>query len=41
VEMGEPVSIDNLTVHVMSYGDTFDLKTKKLALKEIKKVLKD
>ncbi len=32
VEMGEPVSIENLTVHVMSFGDHFDLKTKKLAL---------
>lgn len=32
VEMGEPVSIENLTVHVMSFGDHFDLKTKKLSL---------
>lgn len=32
VEMGEPVSIDNLTVHVISYGDTFNLKTKHLTL---------
>jgi cyanophycinase len=41
VDMGEPVSIDNLTVHVMSYADKFDLKTKQLALKEVKKVEKD
>jgi cyanophycinase len=26
VQMGEPVSIENLTVHVMSLGDHFDLK---------------
>jgi cyanophycinase len=32
VEMGEPVSIENLTVHVMSLGDQFDLKTKKLSI---------
>jgi len=37
VEMGEPVSIDNLTVHVMSYGDHFDLKTKNLILHAGKK----
>ncbi|MES2514270.1 MAG: cyanophycinase [Bacteroidota bacterium] len=36
VEMGEPVSIDNLTVHVMSYGDNFDLKSKHLALHSLK-----
>lgn len=36
VEMGEPVSIDNLTVHVMSYGDLFDLKTKHLSLHSLK-----
>jgi cyanophycinase len=30
VEMGEPVSIENLTIHVMSFGDHFDLKTKRL-----------
>lgn len=38
VEMGEPVSIDNLTVHVISYGDNFDLKTKRLTLSPIKKI---
>ncbi|HQQ95586.1 MAG TPA: cyanophycinase [Bacteroidia bacterium] len=32
VQMGEPVSIENLTVHVMSFGDTFDLKSKRLTL---------
>jgi cyanophycinase len=32
VQMGEPVSIENLTVHVMALGDHFDLKTKKLTL---------
>ncbi len=37
VEMGEPVSIDNLTVHVMSYGDYFDLKLKQLTLTKLKK----
>ncbi len=37
VEMGEPISIDNLTVHVISYGDHFDLKTKKLTLNSGKK----
>ncbi len=35
VEMGQPVSIENLTVHVMSFGDHFDLKTKRLTLKNI------
>lgn len=32
VEMGEPVSIENLIVHVMSIGDHFDLKTKRLII---------
>jgi cyanophycinase len=32
VEMGEPVSIENLIVHVMSIGDHFDLKTKRLMI---------
>lgn len=32
VEMGEPVSIENLVVHVMSLGDHFDLKTKRLTI---------
>jgi cyanophycinase len=33
VEMGEPVSIENLTVHVMSLGDKFDIKSKMLSLR--------
>lgn len=32
VEMGEPVSIENLIVHVMSFGDHYDLKLKKLTI---------
>jgi cyanophycinase len=32
VEMGEPVSIENLIVHVMSINDHFDLKTKRLII---------
>jgi cyanophycinase len=32
VEIGEPVSIENLVVHVMAFGDHFDLKTKKLTI---------
>jgi len=36
VEMGEPVSIENLTVHVMSIGDHFDLKTKRLTIDHFK-----
>ena len=36
VEIGEPVSIENLTVHVMSLGDVFDLKNKKLSLHSVK-----
>ena len=32
VEMGEPVSIENLIVHVMSIGDHFDLKSKRLII---------
>jgi hypothetical protein len=28
VNMGEPVSIENLTVHVMALGDHYDLKNK-------------
>jgi cyanophycinase len=36
VEIGEPVSIENLTVHVMSLGDIFDLKQKKLSLHSVK-----
>ena len=36
VAIGEPVSIDNITVHVIAYGDRFDLKTKRLTLKGLK-----
>ena len=32
VEIGEPVSIENLIVHVMSLGDHYDLKLKKLTI---------
>jgi cyanophycinase len=32
VEMGAPVSIDNLIVHVMALGDNYDLKNKKLTI---------
>lgn len=32
VEMGEPISIDNLVVHVMAMGDHYDLKAHKLIL---------
>jgi len=36
VNMGEPVSIDNLIVHVMSIHDHFDLKSKKLIIDHYK-----
>ncbi len=32
VEMGAPVSIENLIVHVMALGDKYDLKNKKLTI---------
>lgn len=32
VQVGYPVSIENLTVHVMSIGDHFDLKNRKLKI---------
>lgn len=32
IELGQPISIDNLVVHVMSMNDTFDLKTKDLTI---------
>ncbi|HOZ86364.1 MAG TPA: cyanophycinase [Bacteroidia bacterium] len=41
VQMGEPVSIENLTVHVMALGDHFDLKTKKLTLHVTSPVIGD
>jgi len=40
VEMGEPVSIENLVVHVMAIGDHFDLKSKKLTIGQFKEVVK-
>jgi cyanophycinase len=40
VEMGEPVSIENLIVHVMSLGDHFDLKTKRLIIDHFKTPVK-
>ena len=40
VEMGEPVSIENLVVHVMSIGDHFDLKTRKLIIDHYKPKVK-
>lgn len=39
VEMGEPVSIENLVVHVMSIGDHFDLKTRHLIIDHFKPVI--
>ncbi len=32
VEMGEPVSIENLIIHVMALGDHYDLRAKKLSI---------
>ena len=32
IELGQPISIDNLVVHVMSQNDHFDLKTKDLTI---------
>ncbi|QFG53132.1 cyanophycinase [Chryseobacterium sp.] len=32
VNLGEPISIDNLVVHVMSVNDRFDLKSKELTI---------
>lgn len=40
VEIGEPVSIENLIVHVMSIGDHFDLKTKRLTIDHFKPKIK-
>jgi cyanophycinase len=36
VEIGDPVSIENLIVHVMSIGDHFDLKTRRLTIDHFK-----
>ena len=38
VEMGSPVSIENLKVHVMSIYDKYDIKQHKLLIKKIVKV---
>ncbi|WP_317127587.1 MULTISPECIES: hypothetical protein [unclassified Chryseobacterium] len=32
INLGEPISIDNLTVHVMSMNDHYDLTTKTLTI---------
>lgn len=32
IDMGAPVSIENLVVHVMAFGDYYDLKMKKLTI---------
>lgn len=32
INLGDPISIDNLTVHVMSQNDFFDLKTKEMTI---------
>ena len=32
IDLGQPISIDSLTVHVMSQNDYFDLKTKELTI---------
>jgi len=40
VEMGEPVSIENLVVHVMAIGDHFDLKSKKLTIGQFKEAVR-
>lgn len=37
VEMGEPVSIEHLVINVMTLGDHFNLKTKKLTIRNLKK----
>ncbi|MDO8999461.1 MAG: cyanophycinase [Bacteroidota bacterium] len=36
VEIGEPISIENIVVHVMSIGDHFDLKNKRLVIDHFK-----
>jgi cyanophycinase len=32
VQMGQPVSIENLTVHVMAFGDKFDLRNRQMTI---------
>jgi cyanophycinase len=41
VEMGEPVSIENLIVHVMAIGDVYDLRSKKLTIAPRKVIVDD
>lgn len=41
VQMGEPVSIENLTVHVLALADSFDLRTRKMKLHPITPVIED
>lgn len=36
VEIGQPVSIENLTVHVLSAGDQYDLNHRKLSISHLK-----
>lgn len=33
IELGQPISINNLVIHVLSINDTFDLKTNKMTIK--------
>ncbi len=41
VEMGTPVSIENLTLHVMSLADQYDLQKHKLIIRKAVKVVED
>ncbi len=38
VELGEPISIENLVVHVMAKGDHYDLEDHKFSVSAVKKV---
>lgn len=38
IEMGEPISIENLVVHVMAKGSLYDLETHKITVHKIKRV---
>ena len=33
IELGQPISISNLIIHVLSINDTFDLKTNIMTIK--------
>ena len=37
VDMGAPISIENLTVHVMAIGDFYDLTNLKLTIQKTRK----